>query len=73
MTRVTNDKLKVDKDERQKIEEMIKRRKTKTMAIKRQEARERMSLSSKEERNYKDNIKDKTDLDQVYDKNLLQP
>ena len=43
------------------------------MAVRRQRARRRISLSNEEEKNYKSNIKDETDLYQAdNDKNLLQ-
>lgn len=51
---------------------MIERRKTKVIAAKRWRARRGVSLFNKEERNYESDTRDKTDLDQVNDKYLLQ-
>ena len=62
-TRAINDRLKVAREERQKREEMIERRKAKAIAAKRHRARREISLSSKEKD--KSNTGDDTDLDQV--------
>ena len=52
---------------------MAKRRKIKAMAARRQRARGRISLSSKEEENYESDTRDETNPDQADDdKNQLQ-
>ena len=69
----TNCRLEVAREEKQKREEMRKRRKTEAIVAKRQRARIRICLSSEEEENYESDTGDKTILDQVgNDKNLLQ-
>lgn len=47
----------------QKREKIVKRQKIKTIAIKRQRAKRKISSSSKKEGNYKNNIRNKTNLD----------
>ena len=44
---------------------MIEKQKIEALAVKYQRAREGIRLSSKEQKNYESNIKNKTDLDQV--------
>ena len=52
---------------------MVERRKTKTMAARRQRAKRGINLSNKEKKNYESNTKDETDPDQAgNDKNPLQ-
>ncbi len=63
LTRVSNQRLKVVKEEKQKREEMVEKRKTEAMTIKRRRARGEMSLSSEEKENYESDTGDKTDLD----------
>ncbi len=73
LTRATNQSLEVAREEKPKREEMVKRRKTKSMVAKRWRARKRISLSSEEEENYKSDTRDETDPDQANnDKHLLQ-
>ncbi len=73
LTRVTNQRLEVAREERRKRQEIVKRRKTEAMVAERQRARGRISLSSEEEENYESDIGDETDLDQVdNDENPLQ-
>lgn len=42
---------------------MVKKQKTKAIAVKRQKAKERISLSSEEKKNYENDTKDKIDLE----------
>ncbi len=73
LTRTTNQKLEVAKEERRKKEEMVERRKTKAMAAKCQRARRGISLFSEEEEIYESDTENKTDPDQANDdKNPLQ-
>ena len=52
---------------------MIEKRKIKAMAARRQRIRRGISLSSKEEENYKSDTRDETDSEQAgNDQNLLQ-
>ena len=52
---------------------MVEKWKIKAMAIRRQRARGGISLFSEEKENYKNDTRDKTDLNQARnDKNLLQ-
>ena len=52
---------------------MVERRKTEAMVVKCQRARGGIGSSSKEEENYKSDIRDETDPDQAgNNKNLLQ-
>lgn len=72
-TKATNLKLEVAKEEMQKKEKMVKKRKAEeTMTVKQRKARGRISLSSEKKRNYKGETKDKTDLNQVNDEYSLQ-
>ncbi len=64
LTRGTNPRLEVSREERQKREKMVERRKIEAMVAKYQKSKERISLSSKEEKNYESNTRDKTDQDQ---------
>lgn len=43
---------------------MMEKQKIETMVVKYQKSKERISLSSKEEKNYESNTKDKTDQNQ---------
>lgn len=68
LIRVINHKLEVVKEKEQKIEEIIKKWKTKVIAIKRQKVRKRISFSSEKEKNYESDIRDKTNPNQANDK-----
>ena len=68
--RVINDRLEAAREERQKREEMIKRRKAETMAAKQRRARGGICLSN-EEKDESD-IRDDRDPDQANDKYPLQ-
>lgn len=70
LTRVGNDRFKVASKKKQKREGIVARQKTKAMVAKCQRARGGSSLSSKEEKNYKNNIEDRTNPDQANDKYL---
>ena len=73
LIRATNQRLEVTRDEKQKREKMVEKRKTKTIVAKRRKAGKENSLSSEEKKNYESNTKDKTDPDQARNnKNLLQ-
>lgn len=63
LTRVTNHKLEVASKKKQKREEIVKRRKTKVMAIERWRTKRGISLFSEEEENYESDIGDETDSD----------
>ena len=69
-TKGTNNILEVAGKKRRKSEEMMERRKVKTIAIKRRKARERISLSSEKED--ENNTEYNTDLDQANKKYSLQ-
>ena len=69
-TRATNNRLEATREEKWKIEEMIKRRKAEVMAAKRCRARRRIILSS--EKKDKNDTGDDTDPDQANDKYPLQ-
>lgn len=64
MTRATNQRLDVTKEENQKRVEMVEKRKIEAMATKYQRIRGGISLFSEEKENYESNIRDKTDPDQ---------
>ncbi len=73
LIRTINQKLEVVKEEKQKSEEIVKKRKIKAMAVKHQKAKRGISSSSEEKENYKSKSKDKMDPDQAgNDKNPLQ-
>ena len=72
LTRANNYRLEVVKKERWKKEEIIEKLKTKIMAAKCQRAKGRIRLSNKEKGNYKNNTRDKIDLDQANYKYLLK-
>ncbi len=72
-TRVTNQRLEIAREARQKREEILERRKTEAMVAKCQRARGGISLSSKEKEIYESDTEDETDPDQANDdENLLQ-
>ena len=73
LIRATNHRLKVAREEQRKREEIVEKRKIKTMTARCQRAREGINSSSKKEENYESNTGDKTDPDQAgNDKNSLQ-
>ena len=72
LTKAINYRLEVASEKKQKREEIVERRRTKTMAAKCQRAKERISLSSEEEKDYKSDSKDEIDPDPANDKYLLQ-
>ena len=73
LIRAINHKLKVTREEQQKREEIVERQKTKTIAARCQRTRGRISLLSKEKKNYESDSGDETDLNQAGDnKNPLQ-
>ena len=72
LTKATNHKLDVSGEEKCKREEMVERRKTKTMATKRCRDRGGISLSSGKEENHKTDTRDDTNPDQAKDKYPLQ-
>ena len=63
LTRATNHKLEVIREEQYKKEKMIKRQKTEAMGAKRCRDRGRFSLFSRKKRNHESDIEDDTDLD----------
>lgn len=65
MTKVTNYRLEVAKEERQKRDEMVDRQKTEAITVRQQKVRGGISFSSKEKGSYGSDIRDKTDPDQV--------
>ena len=69
-TRATNDKLEAAREEKQKKEEIMERRKAEAMAAKRYRARGGMSLSNEEED--KSDSGDDTDPDQANNEYPLQ-
>ena len=73
LIKTTNHRLEVAREEQRKKEEMVERRKTKTMATKRQRARREIGLSSEEEMNYEGDTRDETNPNQAGNKkNSLQ-
>lgn len=72
LIRIINHRLKVARKKKQKKEEMVERQKTKAIITKCQKTRRRISLSSKVEKNYENNTKNKTDQDQSNNKYPLQ-
>lgn len=68
MIRVTNYRLEVIREEKQKREEIVKKQKTEAMAAKYHRARGGISLFSEKKGNYESETKDDTDPDQVSDK-----
>ena len=71
--RTTNQRLEVTREKRQKRGKMVKRWKTEALTVKSQKTRGGISLSSKEEENYKSDTGDEMDLNQAgNNKNLLQ-
>ena len=62
-TTVSNHRLEIVREKKQKREEMVERRKTKAGAAKRHRDKEKISLSSEEEMNYESDIKDDTNPD----------
>lgn len=67
LTRTTNHKLKVARENKQKREEMVEKQKTNAMTIKHQRVRGRISLFSKEKNNYESNLEDATNQDLTND------
>ena len=72
MTKASNHKLKIAREERRKKEENVEKRKTKALTIKRRKDRRGLSLFNEKEGNYKSDNEDDTDLDQANDKYPLQ-
>ena len=73
LIRATNSKLEVTREESQKREKIMGKRKTKTMTVKCHRAKGAISLSSEEEENYESDTRDETDPNHVgNDKYLLQ-
>lgn len=72
MIKAINYKLKDVSKEKQKRKEILERQKAKALAIKHCKARREISLSNTKKRNYENNTKDDTDLDQTNNKNPLQ-
>lgn len=60
--------MKAVRKKKQKIEEIIKGKKRKTIFFKLLKAKKRISLFNKKEKNYKNNIKNENNLDKVKDK-----
>lgn len=73
LTRTTNHRLEVARENSWKREEIVRRRKTNGMVVKRQRAKERICLSSEEKGNYESDIGDEMDSNQANDKYSLQP
>ena len=65
MIRATNHRLKVAREDKQKKEKIVEKRKIEVIAAKCCRNRRRISLSSKEEENYDSNTADNTDPDQT--------
>lgn len=65
LTKVTNQRLEIAREEKQKREEMVEKQKTETMTTKYQRIRGGISLSNKEKRDYKSNIRDEMDPDKA--------
>ncbi len=63
LTRATNQRLEVAKEERRKTEEIVEKQKTEAMAAKWQRAKGGISLSIEEKENYESDIKDETHQD----------
>ncbi len=73
LTRATNQKLEVVREERQKRKKIVERRKTEAIVAKRQRVRRGISLFSEEKENYESDTGDEMDINQADDnKNLLQ-
>lgn len=68
MTKATNYSLEVAKEEEQKREEMLEKRRTEAIATKCQRAKGGTSLSSEKKGNYKSDTGDETYLDKSNDK-----
>ena len=71
LTRTTNHKLEVAKKEKSKREEIIEKQKIKTMAAKCYRNKGGINLSSRNDENYKSDIRDNIDLDQANNKYLF--
>lgn len=71
LTKITNHRLEVAREEKQKKEEIIKKQRTKAIVAKRQRIRKEISLSNEEEKNYESDIRDKTNPDQADDEYSL--
>lgn len=71
LTRPTNQRLEVAKEEKRKKEKMVEKRKIKAMTAKCQRARGEISLSSGEEKNYESDTGDESDPDQGVDNKYL--
>lgn len=67
LTKITNYRFEVAREEKQKKEEILKKQRTKAIVAKRQRIKKEISLSNKEEENYKSDIRDKTDSNQAND------
>lgn len=65
LIRTTNYRLEDGKKKKQKRKDIVKKQKAETIAAKRRRARNGISLSSAEGRNYKSDIKDDIDLDKA--------
>lgn len=63
LIRATNHRLKADKKNKQKREEMVEKRKTNVMTIKCERVRGRISLVNEEKNNYESNLEDETNPD----------
>lgn len=71
LIRVTNHRLEVLREKKRKSKEIVKRQKTKAIAIKHQRPRQEISIFSDKKGNDKNDIRDEIDLDQTNDKYLL--
>lgn len=65
LIRVINYKLEVAKNKKFKIEKIVEKEKTKALTAKHHKNRGRISLFSKEKKNYESDIRDNMNLDQA--------
>lgn len=72
MTRATNYRLEVVREEKWKREKILEKQKIEVIAAKWQRVREGINLFSEEKKIYESDTKDKIDLDKVDDEYLLQ-
>ena len=72
LTKASNYRLEVAREEKQKKEEMVEKQKTEAMDAKCHRNRKGISLFSKKKGNYKSDTRDDIDPNQADDKYLLQ-
>ena len=71
LIKITNHKLEIAREERQKRDKMMERQKIETIVVRQQRAKRRISSSIKEKKSYGSDTRDETNPDQTYNEYLL--